>query len=41
MASHNEQAQKQGDVTTAFMHKEILKDEEGHHDLFTTMLEGD
>ncbi len=34
-----EQAQKQGDVTTAFMFKEILEDEEEHHDLFTTMLE--
>jgi len=34
-----EQAQKEGDVTTAFMFKEILEDEEGHHDLFTTMLE--
>ncbi len=34
-----EQAQKQGDVTTAFIFKEILEDEEEHHDLFTTMLE--
>jgi bacterioferritin len=34
-----EQAQKEGDVTTAFMFKEILEDEEKHHDLFTTMLE--
>ena len=34
-----EQAQKEGDVTTAFMFKEILEDEEEHHDLFTTMLE--
>ncbi len=33
------QAQKEGDVTTAFMIKEILKVEEEHHDLFTTMLE--
>jgi len=32
-------AQKEGDVTTAFMFKEILEDEEEHHDLFTTMLE--
>lgn len=32
-------AQKEGDVTTAFMFKEILEDEEKHHDLFTTMLE--
>jgi bacterioferritin len=34
-----EQAQKEEDVTTAFMFKEILEDEEEHHDLFTTMLE--
>jgi bacterioferritin len=34
-----EMAQKEGDVTTAFMFKEILEDEEDHHDLFTTMLE--
>jgi len=34
-----EQAQKEGDVTTAFMFQEILEDEEEHHDLFTTMLE--
>lgn len=34
-----EQAQKEGDVTTAFMFKEILEEEEEHHDLFTTMLE--
>lgn len=34
-----EQAQKEGDVTTAFIFKEILEDEEEHHDLFTTMLE--
>jgi bacterioferritin len=34
-----EMAQKEGDVTTAFMFKEILGDEEEHHDLFTTMLE--
>ena len=33
------QAQKEGDVTTAFMFKEILEDEEEHHDLFTTMRE--
>ena len=32
-------AQKEGDVTTAFIFKEILEDEEDHHDLFTTMLE--
>jgi len=34
-----DQAQKEGDVTTAFMIKEILEVEEEHHDLFTTMLE--
>jgi len=34
-----ETAQKEGDVTTAFIFKEILEDEEEHHDLFTTMLE--
>jgi bacterioferritin len=34
-----EQAQKESNVTTAFMFKEILEDEEEHHDLFTTMLE--
>ena len=34
-----EMAQKEGDVTTAFMFKEILEEEEEHHDLFTTMLE--
>jgi len=34
-----EQAQKEGDITTAFMFKEILEEEEEHHDLFTTMLE--
>jgi bacterioferritin len=34
-----EQAQKEGDVTTAFMFKEILEEEEEHHDLFTTMLQ--
>jgi bacterioferritin len=32
-------AQMEMDVTTAFMFKEILEDEEEHHDLFTTMLE--
>ena len=32
-------ANKEGDVTTAFIFKEILEDEEEHHDLFTTMLE--
>ena len=34
-----ELATKEKDVTTAFMFKEILEDEEEHHDLFTTMLE--
>lgn len=34
-----QQAEKEGDVTTAFIFKEILEDEEEHHDLFTTMLE--
>ncbi|MBM4348454.1 MAG: ferritin [Deltaproteobacteria bacterium] len=34
-----EQSQKEADVTTAFIFKEILEDEEEHHDLFTTMLE--
>jgi bacterioferritin len=34
-----ETAQKEKDVTTAFLFKEILEDEEEHHDLFTTMLE--
>ncbi len=34
-----ENAQKEGDVTTAFIFKDILEDEEEHHDLFTTMLE--
>ncbi len=32
-------ADKEKDVTTSFMFKEILEDEEEHHDLFTTMLE--
>jgi len=32
-------AKKEGDVTTAFLFEGILKDEEEHHDLFTTMLE--
>jgi bacterioferritin len=32
-------ATKEGDITTAFMFKDILEDEEEHHDLFTTMLE--
>ena len=34
-----ELATKERDITTAFMFKEILEDEEEHHDLFTTMLE--
>jgi bacterioferritin len=34
-----EMATKEKDITTAFMFKEILGDEEEHHDLFTTMLE--
>jgi len=32
-------ATTEGDVTTAFIFKEILEDEEEHHDIFTTMLE--
>ena len=32
-------AQKEGDVTTAFIFKEILKDEEEHHYKFSTLLE--
>jgi len=34
-----ELATKEKDITTAFMFKEILEDEEEHHDLFTTMFE--
>jgi bacterioferritin len=34
-----EMAQKEGDITTAFIFKEILEDEEEHHDTFTTMAE--
>ncbi len=34
-----EMATKENDVTTAFLFKEILEDEEEHHDIFTTMLE--
>ena len=34
-----ELANREKDVTTAFIFKEILEDEESHHDLFTTMLE--
>jgi bacterioferritin len=32
-------AQKEGDLSTAHMFREILLEEEDHHDLFTTMLE--
>jgi bacterioferritin len=34
-----ELARKEGDETTAFIFMEILKDEEDHHDTFTTLLE--
>ena len=34
-----EMARKEGDETTAFIFMEILKDEEDHHDTFTTLLE--
>ena len=34
-----EQAIKEGDVTTTFMFKGILEQEEDHHDTFTTLLE--
>jgi len=34
-----ELATKEGDVTTAHLFREILEEEEEHHDLFTTMLE--
>jgi bacterioferritin len=34
-----EVAQEEKDVTTAFIFKEILEDEEDHHDTFTTLLE--
>jgi bacterioferritin len=30
-------ASGEGDVTTAFIFKEILEDEEGHHDFFTSL----
>lgn len=33
------QAQKEGDIATAFLFQQILEEEEEHHDLFTTMLE--
>jgi bacterioferritin len=32
-------ATKESDVTTAFLFKEILEDEEDHHDTFTTLME--
>ena len=32
-------AQKEADTTTAFLFMEILKEEEDHHDTFTTLLE--
>jgi bacterioferritin len=32
-------AEEEGDTTTAFIFREILEDEEDHHDTFTTMLE--
>lgn len=32
-------ARKQGDETTEFLFREILSDEEEHHDLFTSLLE--
>jgi bacterioferritin len=34
-----EVAQGEGDLTTAHLFREILEEEEEHHDLFTTMLE--
>ena len=34
-----EAATKEGDITTAFMFKEILEQEEEHHDTFTTLAE--
>jgi bacterioferritin len=33
------QATKEGDVTTAFLFKGILEQEEDHHDTFTTLME--
>jgi bacterioferritin len=32
-------ATKEGDVTTAFIFKDILEEEEDHHDTFTTLME--
>ncbi|MGZ8447940.1 MAG: ferritin-like domain-containing protein [Candidatus Deferrimicrobiaceae bacterium] len=34
-------AREEGDETTEFLFNKILSDEEGHHDLFTTLLEKD
>jgi bacterioferritin len=34
-----ELARKEGDETTAFIFMKILKDEEDHHDTFTTLLD--
>jgi bacterioferritin len=34
-----EVAHKEGDVTTAFIFKQILEDEEEHHDFFTSLKE--
>jgi len=34
-----EMAEKEADTTTAFIFREILEDEEEHHDTFTTILE--
>ena len=34
-----EMAQKEGDTTTARIFRQILEDEEDHHDTFTTLLE--
>ncbi len=34
-----EKATKEGDITTAFIFKEILEQEEEHHDTFTTLSE--
>ncbi|MFH1382821.1 MAG: ferritin-like domain-containing protein [Chloroflexota bacterium] len=34
-----EAALKEGDVTTSFLFKQILQQEEEHHDTFTTLLE--
>ena len=34
-----EAARKEGDITTKHLFEEILEDEEGHHDTFTSLLE--